>query len=305
MSKVKPVLGRGLASLIPAAEREVIPERSSARADDGVSTGVIAHIELAMVQPNPYQPRADFDPVTLEELRRSIQEKGVIQPVTVRRLEQGYQLISGERRVRAAREAGLAAIPAYIIAVASNEEMLELALIENLQREHLNPIEISISYKRLIDECHYTQEQLADRIGKDRSTVANILRLLKLPVPVQTALRKGQLTNGHARALISIEDPVLQMDIFRRTIDDELSVREVERLVRYKARRRAPRAVPPRPLPDSALAGIEDRLRRQFGTKVEVRPLQDGKGQVVLEYYSADDLERILELLSTAGEPSS
>jgi ParB family chromosome partitioning protein len=268
--------------------------------DDGVTNDIIASIALDRIQRNPYQPRAEFEPVALDELKRSIQEKGIIQPVTVRRLGDEYQLISGERRVRAAREAGLKHIPAYIIRVRSNEEMLELALIENLQREHLNPIEIAISYKRLIDECRYTQEEVSQKIGKDRTTITNFLRLLKLPEPIQAAVRKGDISSGHARALVAIEDADRQMEIFTKIVAKDLSVRDVERLAREKKGGKGSRrgtghgggAV------SSSLLSIEERLRRFLGTRVQVRMLQDGKGEIVIEYYSADDLERILEVFS-------
>ncbi len=303
MTKFKPVLGRGLESLIPRTPPPAVAPPAPVRADDGVSADVVAHINVALIQPNPYQPRADFDQVALDELRRSIQEKGIIQPVTVRRVDGGYQLISGERRVRAARDAGLERIPAYIIQVAASEEMLELALIENLQREHLNPVEIAISYRRLLDECRYTQEELAGKIGKDRSTVANFLRLLKLPEPIQAALRRGAVDTGHARALISIEDPVLQMEIFRKVVDAGLSVRDVERLARRRTRKRhAPAAAPVPAAGQTALASVEDMLRQTYGTRVEVTPLNDGKGRVAFEYYSADDLERLLELFLSVRE---
>lgn len=303
MNKGKAVLGRGLESLIPRPEptppvlREVV-----AKTDDGVSENVISHIELDRIQTNPFQPRADFDPVALDELMRSIREKGVIQPITVRRIDNGFQLISGERRVRAARDAGLAQIPAYVIRVQSEEEMLELALIENLQREHLNPIEIAISYKRLIDECSYTQEQLADRVSKDRSTVANFLRLLKLPDSIRAAVRKGQLTSGHARALITIEDPALQMEMFQQIIEGDLSVREVERLVRSNGKKKKNRPSPAAKIHDSAVGSVEDRLRQILGTKVEVKPIHDGRGQILVEYYSPGDLERLIDLFAGLSE---
>lgn len=291
----KSVLGRGLASLIPG-QADAAAAVPPLRRDDGVTDRMIAHIPLDRIERNPYQPRADFDAASLDELARSIREKGVIQPITVRRHGDAYQLISGERRVRAARDAGLAHIPAYIIRVATDEEMLELALVENLQREHLNPVEIAISYRRLIDECSFTQEEVARRIGKDRTTVTNSLRLLKLPEEIQDALRHGSLTSGHARALIAIENEAMQLHLFHRITRDELSVREVERLVRGKSPRR-----PARPSPavtaNTHLSNVEERIRRILGTKVTVRPLQNGRGEIVLEYYSSDDLSRLVELV--------
>jgi ParB family chromosome partitioning protein len=296
MSKLKPVLGRGLASLIPRPAPAGGPT-AEVHADDGSSTNVIASVDLDRIRHNPFQPRADFDPAALDELKRSIQEKGIIQPITVRRYLDGYQLISGERRVRAAREAGLAQIPAYVLDVKTDVEMLELALIENLQREHLNPIEIAISYRRLIEECRFTQEEVSQRIGKDRTTVTNTLRLLRLPEEIQLGLRRGAISTGHARALVAIEDPGLQMEIFRAVVTRDLSVRDVERLVRNRGRRKSPRGKRPQASASSALTSVEDKLRRALGTKVQVRPLSHGKGEIMIEYYSDDDLERILELL--------
>ncbi len=295
-TKGKPVLGRGLASLIP---RATPPVSIAGRQDDGVSHDTIARIDIDKIKPNPYQPRADFDPVELDELKRSIQEKGIIQPITVCRVEGGYQLISGERRLRAAKEAGLTQIPAFIIRIHSREELLELALIENLQRSNLNPIEIAISYRRLTEELHYSIDQVAQKTGKDRSTIVNFLRLLKLPERIQAAVRKGEVSAGHARALITIEDPAVQMRIFERIIAKGLSVRQVESAVRTlsaKAGRGKPAA---RSAASSSLTTIEEQLRQKLGTKVEVRNMADGKGQIVIEYYSLDDLDRLLELIST------
>jgi len=300
MTKSRPVLGRGLESLIPRSTpvAPVVPPMG--RQDDGVSEEVIVQIELDRIDKNPYQPRSEFDPVALDELKRSIQEKGIIQPITVRRVERRFQLISGERRVRATREAGLTHIPAYIIRVASDEEMLELALVENLQREHLNPIEVAISYRRLIEECSLSHEQLSQRLTKDRSTITNYLRLLKLPDVIQAGLRKGDLTVGHARALISIEDPTVQTAIFEKVVKKGLSVREVERMVQNWGKLRARRAKTILPLGTvSALSSVEDRLRQTLGTKVVVRTLHDGRGEIVIEYYSADDLDRLLDLFAT------
>lgn len=296
MAKGKPVLGRGLASLIP--RQSASPPSPAGRQDDGIGDAIIVNIDLDRIERNPYQPRADFDPVALDELKRSIQEKGIIQPITVRRFESGYQLISGERRVRAARDAGLKQVPAYIIRVRSNEEMLELALIENLQREHLNPIEIAISYKRLIDECHYSQEELAEKIGKDRSTVTNFLRLLKLPEPIQNAVRKGELSGGHARALAGVEDSRLQASLFHKILSRDLSVREVERLTQEKNHPRRGRSNRGGTASGSAISSVEEKLRQFLGTKVQLRNQHNGRGEIVIEYYSADDLDRILEIFS-------
>jgi len=302
MTRMKPVLGRGLASLIPRPVPTAPTFPPQGRQDDGASNEIVANIDIDRIRANPYQPRAEFEPVALDELKRSIQEKGIIQPITVCRNENGFQLISGERRVRAAREAGLLQIPAYIIRVRSREEMLELALIENLQREELNPVEVAISYKRLIDECNFTQEQISHKIGKDRSTITNFLRLLRLPEVIQTALRKGQLSTGHARALIAIEDPASQMGIFQKTIEKDLSVREVEGLVRETGRKRKRRGAVINMSSNATFASVEDKLRQLLGTKVEVRPMHDGKGQIVIEYYSNNDLDRLLELIASVQD---
>ncbi|MBM2845146.1 MAG: DNA-binding protein [Bacteroidetes bacterium] len=270
--------------------------------DDGTTDRIIANIDIDKIQMNPYQPRAEFEPVALDELRASIQEKGIIQPITVRRIESGYQLISGERRVRAARDAGLAQVPAYIMRVETKEEMLELALIENLQREHLNPIEIAISYKRLIDECSITQEQVSQKVGKDRSTVTNFLRLLKLPDVIQSSVRKGELSTGHARALIAVEDPVMQMNIFTKVVSKGLSVRDVERLVRDYGRKKIRRAritSPGTDMTSSSISSVEEKMRQALGTKVQVKTMHDGKGEIVIEYYSADDLERLIDVMTS------
>ncbi len=297
----KSVLGRGLASLIPGEQRPAA-ERSNARQDDNQSVDVVVMIDLGRIERNPYQPRTEFDPASLLDLTNSILEKGIIQPVTVRRTPDGYQLISGERRVRAARDAGLKQVPAFVIRVKDDEEMLELALIENLQREDLNPIEIATSYRRLIDDCGLSQELVSKKVGKDRSTVTNFLRLLKLPEPIQSAVRKGDLSGGHARALLGIDDERLQMSIFRRTLSRELSVRAVEDLVRkagHGVKRRGPgeeRGGSGRI--SSSVSGIEEKIRQALGTKVSVRPGQGGRGEIVIEYYSADDLDRLLDLFS-------
>jgi ParB family chromosome partitioning protein len=303
MSKNKFGLGRGLGALLPTGDASkdapvsVVPTADTR--DDGASTGILAHIEISRIQPNPYQPRTDFDPLALSELAQSIQENGLVQPITVRRFDGGYQLISGERRVRACQEAGVTHVPAYIRAVDSVEEMIELALIENIQRETLNPIEIANSYRRLIDEYRHTQDDIARKVGKNRATVANFVRLLRLPDQIQASIQKGEFSFGHARALLGLPDSRTQIRVWKRALREGLSVRRVEELVRETLEPR-PRKEPARRKPRATAHGmdeIESRLRSQYATKVSVTPGKDGGGVVTLEFYSADDLERIIEIL--------
>lgn len=286
----KSVLGRGLSALIPkSAQREV---SLGEVAQDRGGVGIIAGIEIDRVQPNPYQPRTDFDPQTLDELGRSIVEKGLIQPITVRRVDEQYQLVSGERRLRAAQRAGLAVIPAYIVDVRSETELLELALVENIQREELNPVEIAHAYQRLISEFNITQEDVARKVGKDRSTVANFLRLLKLPEKIKEGLRSGKLTMGHARALLGLETEKEQMQLFERIMGGGVTVRTVERAAR--SRKRPARSHTHH---GGGVHHAEEQLKRTLGTKVRIRGTKSGRGEIVIEYFSGDDLERILELI--------
>lgn len=316
MTKGKSALGRGLGALLPADGRpEEVPAGTfhpSPRYEfgDRLKVGRVADIDIELVDPNPYQPRQAFDEVELEELAASIRQLGIIQPITVRAVDGGrFQIISGERRVRATRRAGLTTVPAYV-READTEAMLEMALVENVQRSELNPIEVAIGYQRLIDECDLTQEQVADKVGKNRATVANFLRLLKLPAPIQAALRDGTLSVGHARALIPVDDERTQRKLLARIVTDGLSVRAVEDLVRDWHRSRyqplAEVAEPaveddPMPLRDRlALQALTDQLRARLGTKVAIRPNtgKDG-GRIEVAYYSNDDLDRLIELLST------
>lgn len=310
MSKSKLVLGKGLGALIPsvveATERSVSVQRSRETRDDGTSIGIIAHIPVDKIQPNPYQPRLEFDSQTLKELAQSIIQKGVIQPITVRRFGKGeYQLITGERRVRACSEAKINFIPAYIIEISSKEEMLELALIENIQRERLNPIEIAHSYQRLINECRYTQDQIAQRIGKDRTTVANFIRLLKLPELIQKSLIKNEISMGHARALINIPHQKDQLSNWEKIIRERLSVRNVEKLVQELDRRslhRKEKDGKTKKSDDKTYAVTEDlisKLKTILGTKIKVHAQKSGKGKIEIEFYSFDDFERISDLLFT------
>jgi ParB family chromosome partitioning protein len=306
MRKNRPIgLGRGLSALIP---REIPPidNPSALRVDNGTISGEIALIEITKVRPNRYQPRQDFDPAALEELTQSIKEKGVIQPITVVRVNDGYELIAGERRVRASIEAGLTMIPAYILEVEREADMLELAIIENIQRENLNPIEVALGYQRLIEECHLTQEEVAAKVGKDRTTVTNFLRLLKLSKPVQDALRTKTISMGHARALLALQDPQQQVHVLNEIIAKDLSVRATEEYVRQvttgsvrtkkKARSESTRPIDS-PEVQSTLDEIERQLRRIFATKVRVKTKSpNGSGTIEIDFYSIEDLERLLDL---------
>ncbi len=301
-------LGRGLGALLGPTtltpeRREGLPE------DDGYTTGAICTIDVARVTPNRYQPRVDFDRAALEELKKSIQEKGVIQPITVRRYGDGFELISGERRVRASMAAGLVEIPAYILDVNSDREMLELALIENVQRENLNPIEIALGYQRLIKECDLTQEQVANRVGKDRSTVTNLLRLLRLPDQIRTSLRAGEISMGHARALLTLQDEDRQIELWETVRGEGLSVRKTEALVKGAVDRKSSPAEKKKGAGgaktkkteaevDLTIAEISSRLQQVLGTQVKIKANDRGSGAIAIDFYSLEDLERLLELFA-------
>ncbi len=297
MSKKK-ALGRGLSALLSDTPTEdkldvdvINPVVTSA------PTGNINEIPLAQIETNPFQPRQHFDQDALRELSESIKVHGIIQPITVRRLSANqYQLISGERRFQASKLAGLTAVPAYV-RTADDQQMLEMALIENIQRENLNPIEISLSYQRLITECNLKQEELGDRVGKNRSTVTNYLRLLKLPPDIQIALRDQRLSMGHARAIISVENPDTQLYIFKKTLADDLSVRKVEELVREIEKSSSSATTSGTPAsPPREIAQLQSRLSSHFGTKVSVKG--DGKkGDIRIPFVSVEDLNRILDIL--------
>jgi ParB family chromosome partitioning protein len=295
----KSVLGRGLNALIPKNSGIEVNVRDGSVGRDTGEMGIIASVDIAKIQPNPFQPRTDFDQESLAELTRSIQEKGIIQPITVRRFDGGYQLISGERRLRAVQAARLRQIPAYIIAVATDEEMLELALIENIQREYLNPMEIANAYQRLMDECHINQEDIAKRVGKDRSTVTNFIRLLKLPGKIQEGLRKEKISMGHARALISLPNERMQLRLFEKIVDNGLSVRKVEDFVRAAQQPKKKSGTHKESV--GTLAGIQNleaQLRQTLGTKVKVRTKGQGRGEIIVEYYSLDDFDRLMDLFT-------
>jgi ParB family transcriptional regulator, chromosome partitioning protein len=284
----KKALGRGLGALLPDDS------------DQKQTAGRIEFIKVSRISPNPFQPRENFDPETLQELGNSIREKGVVQPVTVRMLGDGYQLIAGERRLRAVRDLGLLEIPAYILDVSSDEEMLELAIVENIHREDLNPIDVAQGYRRLIDECKLTQEQVAEKVGKDRTTVTNFLRLLKLPRRVQTSMSNKELSMGHARALLALPSAEKQIEALQQITKKRLSVRQVEQLVRKMTEPKTPGKAKNETV-NYYFEDVENKLRQRLATKVTIKPRSKG-GTVEILYFSDDDLERLVSLICNNSE---
>ena len=291
----KEALGQGIRSLLKGIDSDL--KTGSGALKPAVIDNVtgITRIPVDQVDSNPKQPRRDFDEQTLHELAESIRIHDIIQPITVSKLSSGkYRLISGERRLRAAKIAGLKDIPAYL-RHANDAELLELALLENLQREDLNAMEVALSYKRMMEELDYTQEQVAERMGKDRSTVANFIRLLKLPPDIQLAVRNGLLSMGHARALINVDTVDKQLFIYKEIKEKGLSVRQTEELVRniYK-QSGAVKKVSKNSLPP-AYQKIEDNLATYFSTRVKLKHSRNGNGQIIIDYYSQDELTKILQ----------
>ncbi len=292
-AKRKNALGRGLSALLN--DSEITPGEGLIRKRD--SRLGISEISISEIEANPFQPRTDFDKIALDELASSIKTQGIIQPITVRKLATNkYQLITGERRVQASRTAGLTRLPAYI-RTANDQQMLEMAIIENIQREDLNAIEIAISYKRLMSECDLKQEEMADRVGKNRSTVTNYLRLLKLPPDIQAAIRDKKLSMGHARAIINIENIDIQLQIFKRILKDDLSVRKVEELAKLLISGVQKKISPGVTSTDPAIYALQTKLSSHFGTKVVLNADSKNKGAIKIPFASAQDLNRLLEIL--------
>jgi len=282
-------LGRGISAIIPDVS-SILDHRASP----------LVEIELDHLSANPSQPREEFDPKALEELSKSIKEKGLLQPVVVRSVNDGFQLIVGERRARAARLAGLKKIPAIVLDVKQEREMLELALIENLQREDLNPIDQARAYRQLIDRCHLTQEGVAEQVNKDRTSISNTMRLLNLAEEVQNMVRAGKLSAGHARALLSLDRKTDQISLARRIARGDLSVRAVERMIAQRGSRKKPIRKLRRTIP-SEVREIVERLQRALGTAVTIVPRGNG-GHLKIEYYSDADLERLVEIIGRGEE---
>lgn len=294
----KDQLGKGIRSLLQSIDTDLKTTGGQLKPALVESATASTRVPVADIEANPKQPRRDFDETALQQLAASIKQHDIIQPITVAKLASGkYRLISGERRWRAAKLAGLLDIPAYQ-RQANDQQLLELALLENLQREDLNAIEVALSYKRMMDELDYTQEQVADRMGKDRSTVANSIRLLKLPPDIQLAVRKGELSMGHARALLAIELVDVQLYAFKEIMQKGLSVRQTEALVQQVKKDQPAVKNSAKSTATSPLKRIEDKLASHFSTRVRIKQQRDGKGQLIIEYYSSEELNKILRQLN-------
>ncbi|MFM2136022.1 MAG: hypothetical protein RL021_1422 [Bacteroidota bacterium] len=292
-------LGRGLSALLENSETDITSKPTSTGAANGGAMSGVAELPLDQIEPNPFQPRTEFPKEELKELADSIREQGIIQPITVRKMGYDkYQIISGERRFRASKLAGRTSVPAYV-RVANDQAMLEMALVENIQRQELNPLDIAISYKRLVDECGLTQEQLSDRVGKERSTVTNFMRLLKLPPEIQAALRDNRITMGHARALLGIRDIDEQLMVYKAILEKELTVREVETLAGHsKPQNTAKRK--PASGKDKLSASMEDirkRLSDLLEARVQLSARPNGSGTITIPFSDTQDLNRILDHL--------
>ena len=291
----KQVLGRGLSALLSDAKEDIVSIKDE-NADKLV--GNILEIELEAIAVNPFQPRTNFNQEALRELASSIKELGVIQPITVRKLEGNtFQLVSGERRFRASKLIGLKSIPAYV-RLANDQEMLEMALVENIQRKDLDPIEVALSYRQLIEEVNLTQQQLSIRVGKNRSTVTNFLRLLKLDPIIQTGIRDGFLSMGHGRALINIQEQGIQLEVYQKIIKDNLSVRQTEELVKgiKEGHSVENKTVAKKEIPEYLINGIKE-ISAYLGHKVDVKVSGKEKGKIIIPFHSEEDFKRIKKLL--------
>lgn len=296
-SKKRPALGKGLSALLESSATDI----TSKEIGDGSVLGSIAMIPVTSIEANPFNPRTDFEQEALEELSNSIQLHGIIQPLTVRKLGRNrYQLISGERRFKASKLAGLEEVPAYI-RVANDQAMLEMALVENIQREDLNAIEVALSYKRLIDECKMTQEELAKKIGKSRTAITNHLRLLKLPPKIQLGVRENEISMGHARTLVSAGSEAEQIKLFESIVDQDISVRELEQIIRgknssnnAKIEKKSAKKVPI----SKDQKELSDELSSKISAKVQISKSSKGGGKLVINFNSDVDLNRIIEILN-------
>ena len=291
-------LGKGLRALLSTMDEDLQTEEQQEEVVRSLASNIV-DIPVGQIEENPFQPRSEFDEEALQELSHSIKTHGLIQPITVRRLgDKKFQLISGERRWRATKNAGLEEIPAYV-RLANDQEMLEMALVENIQREQLNPIEVAISYQRLMQECDLSHEALSDRVGKKRSTITNYVRLLKLPPQIQTALKRQNLSMGHARAIAGLENIEQQIDVLHEILDKKLSVRQAEQLIRrMQAPAKSKSKKMPKGLP-SEYQRVEDRLTGAMDCRVKLKVNELGVGSIQIPFQSTEELNRILEIIES------
>ncbi|MCC7454428.1 MAG: ParB/RepB/Spo0J family partition protein [Crocinitomix sp.] len=291
----KRALGRGLSALLENADTDITTKNVSL---EGKTVGSISSLLIEQIEANPFNPRTYFEEEQLTELKDSIAVHGIIQPLTVRKLGRDrYQLISGERRFRASQLAGLTEIPCYI-RIANDQSMLEMALVENIQRVDLNAIEVALSYQRLIDECNFTQEQLSQKVGKSRSNIANFLRLLKLPAPIQIGIRQGFISMGHARAIVSSGDEATQLLLFEKVMEEGLSVRAVENLIKDKKDTKPQTDKKPEmPKLSSFAESFQNRLSKQLNTKVQIAANNNGQGKIVINFESEEELDKIIDFI--------
>lgn len=297
MAKEKQALGKGLDILFSGSTPEIEPEEKKA-IDASIGSESILFIKIDIIKTNPYQPREEFEETSLQELADSIKQKGVIQAITVRKTgENAYELLSGERRLRAAKIAGLEKIPAFVMDVSTKEDLLEISLIENIQREDLNALEVAKGYQRLIKECNLTQEQVAEKVGKSRSAVTNFLRILKLPEEIKQSISKGEISEGHARAILAVNTETEQINFWKRIIGENLTVRKAEEFTKkIKSKPKEKKIFEVTNQDKAAINFLEEKFREHFGTKVKIKPKTKNSGDIVIEYYTAEDLERIVEL---------
>jgi ParB family transcriptional regulator, chromosome partitioning protein len=293
VKKNNDLLGKGIRSLLQSIDSDMKTTTGNLKPDIAEAATAVNRIAIELIVPNPKQPRTDFDEQALSELASSIKQHDIIQPITVTKVGNKYQLISGERRFRASKLAGLKDIPAYV-RQANDAQLLELAVLENLQREDLNAIEVGLSYKRIMDELDYTQEQVAERMGKERSSITNYIRLLKLPPDIQIAVRKNEISMGHARSLIAIDTVEKQLFVFKEIKSKGLSVRQTEELVRSLFNSKTVKSSP-KPSLTPAYQKIEDTLASHFGAKVKLKHSNKGYGTITLEYYSLEEFNKILD----------
>jgi ParB family transcriptional regulator, chromosome partitioning protein len=295
MQGKKKALGRGLSAILESPETDITSRDISGE----YVAGAIAHVKIDHIDPNPFQPRIAFDESGLAELVISIQNQGLIQPITIRKMGYDqYQLISGERRLKACKAAGFSEIPAYI-RVANDEQMLEMALVENIQRTDLNPLEIAISFQRLMDECNLKQEELGKKVGKDRTTVSNYVRLLTLPTEIQLAIRDKKISMGHARALITISDIRTQLLILHRILEKKLSVRQVEDIVRTFMAEKTPEKKSQLPILPVKFAKGKEFLKQKLQSDVKLRINGKGSGYIIIPFQSDEDFDRIISEIET------